>query len=198
MIASTKFRNKGAQPLKFNTKHYKDAITLNKALRRGVLTGIAAVLAGCAGACCFFEPVYGLGPMSAEAIRNDYPEFRQVYGNTAPATPLALAPGTEVLAFFGTWCHDSQREIPRYMRLSEASALKTTYIAVDRDKRDPAGQAARWRISKVPTFILLREGRELGRIVERPRVDLRTDLTELLAAAPLAADNTRPTASGRR
>lgn len=149
------------------------------------------------GGCCFFQLPYALGPIGPERLRQDYPEFRQVWLKTPAATPLDAPADTRVLVFFGSWCRDSLREVPRYMRLAEASGLASTYIGLDRQKSDPAGQARRWQISRTPTFVVLRGEREIGRIVERPRTDLRGDLAELLAAARLASptastDNSRP------
>lgn len=160
---------------------------MNKTLRLLAVTALAALLAGCVGACCFFEPAYALGPITAEALRADYPVFRQGYGNTPAAAPLAVPAQTEVLVFLGSWCSDSQREVPRYMRIAEASGLATRYIAVDRDKHDPAGLYRRWNIQRVPTFIVLSAGQEAGRIVETPKLSLAEDLNRLIAPPALEA-----------
>ena len=62
------------------------------------------------------------------------------------------------------------------------------FIAVDKRpdvyKTSPGGEHQQWNIRRVPTFILIREGREIGRIVERPQVNLEWDLCDLLHCSP--------------
>ena len=55
-----------------------------------------------------------------------------------------------------------------------------TFIALDRTLRDAEGLAARWDVCCVPAFIFLRDGRELGRVLERPRGPLEGDIAQML------------------
>lgn len=154
---------------------------MKKTLIRASRLAICASLTASLGACCFFTPPYAYGGIAEADIRDDYPEFRQVYGKTPLATPLAVDEHTRFLVFFGTWCHDSIREVPRYMRLADASHFQTRYIALDKQKTDPDGIAKRWQITHTPTFVVVRDGREIGRIVERPKQNLHDDLARILA-----------------
>jgi len=54
------------------------------------------------------------------------------------------------------------------------------YIGVDRQKKDPEGLAAQYDFQRIPTFIVLQDGKEIGRIVERPEVSLEQDLAKIL------------------
>ena len=86
---------------------------------------------------------------------------------------------------FGTWCHDSQREVPRLLKTFDLSGLevpKLTLVAVDRKKTDPLGLAKQYGLRYTPTFILLNDGKELGRVIERPKTGLTQDLKALAAA----------------
>ncbi len=90
----------------------------------------------------------------------------------------------EVLIFLGTWCPDTRRELPRFWRIADRAGIeesKITLVGVDRSKQDAEGLAGRWRIVRVPTFILLRGGREVGRIEERPTATLERDIADILA-----------------
>ncbi len=58
--------------------------------------------------------------------------------------------------------------------------IKVTYIGVDRSKKDPQGLAAKYEFTRIPTFIVLQQGKEIGRIVERPTVSLEKDLAEIV------------------
>ncbi len=87
----------------------------------------------------------------------------------------------------GTWCHDSQREVPKFLRIVEdlrsqhGVALPATFVAVDRSKQKPAALIAGKDLQKVATFIYYRGDRELGRIVERPQGVFEDDLLALAA-----------------
>ena len=93
-------------------------------------------------------------------------------------------PGVQVIVFLGTWCSDSQREVPRFlkiMELIENSGITFKLFGLDRSKRDFGGLAESYQIEFVPTFIVLHDEKEVGRIVETPSVNIEQDLLEILA-----------------
>jgi thioredoxin 1 len=82
---------------------------------------------------------------------------------------------------FGTWCHDSQREVPRLLKLLDSSKVALAslkLVAVGYDKRDPEGIAARYQLKYSPTIIVLTAGEELGRLVEKPKASIASDLSQ--------------------
>lgn len=96
--------------------------------------------------------------------------------------------GLEVVTFFGTWCGDNRREAPRMLKLLDALDFPESsrrLIAVDNDdelhKRSPGGEEEGLEVYCVPTFVIRRDGRELGRIVEHPARSLERDLATILA-----------------
>ena len=89
----------------------------------------------------------------------------------------------EVLCFLGTWCSDSRREVPRMIRILQAAKLppeKLRMVGLDRAKRSPDALEARYAIERVPTFIFLRDGKEIGRIVESPLGSLEKDMLGII------------------
>lgn len=86
--------------------------------------------------------------------------------------------------FMGTWCDDSHREIPRLMKILEAlnyPEQKLRIIAVNRKKESPSGEEGQYNIQKVPTIIVSKYGKELGRIIEMPKSGwLEKDLLEIV------------------
>ena len=93
--------------------------------------------------------------------------------------------GIEIVALIGTWCPDSYHQVPRLLRIIDAARFPSgglTLIGLDRTKRDEAGLAKRWGVTRVPTFILLRDGVEIGRIVERPDAALEAHLARIVAS----------------
>jgi hypothetical protein len=103
----------------------------------------------------------------------------------------AVAPGARVTVFLGTWCSDSERELARFWRaLDEAGVafeeelpFGLEYVALDRQMEEPGGRSAGRDIRFVPTFIVLRDGREVGRVVETAPHGIENDLLALLTGA---------------
>ena len=84
---------------------------------------------------------------------------------------------------FGTWCSDSQREVPRFFKIAESVGLSSDdikIIAVDSQKTGGDADISGLKIEKVPTFIFFVNEKEIGRIIETPKVNLETDLLNLL------------------
>lgn len=84
----------------------------------------------------------------------------------------------------GTWCEDSHREVPRLMKLLETLKYpeqKLNIIAVNRKKESPSGEEGIYNIQRVPTIIVQKYGKEIGRIVETPKTFyVEKDLLEII------------------
>ena len=92
-----------------------------------------------------------------------------------------------VEVFFGTWCGDSKRELPRFMRLMDALGMPKANISLigvdrngDRYKKSPGGEEVGKNIHRVPTFIFYKDGKEFNRIVESPRMTLEHDVIAIV------------------
>lgn len=89
-----------------------------------------------------------------------------------------------ILVFMGTWCEDSHRDFPRLMKILEEVKYpdtKLSIIAVNRKKESPTGDEGRYNIQKVPTIIVEKYGKEIGRIIEMPTTGyIERDLVEIL------------------
>lgn len=86
------------------------------------------------------------------------------------ATIKARAKDVTVLVVMATWCPDSKREMPRYFATMDAAGIGDgvlTMVGVDRTKKDGEGLTEKWTITRVPTFVFLRDGKEIGRFVEK-------------------------------
>jgi thiol-disulfide isomerase/thioredoxin len=89
----------------------------------------------------------------------------------------------EIVLFHGAWCPDSQREVPRFMRILELAdnhRLHLTEYEVNRQKEDATGRFQEYAIQYVPTFIFISNGKELGRIVESPKKSLEEDFAAIV------------------
>ncbi len=112
------------------------------------------------------------------------------------ARELAAAePGAEVVVFLGTWCGDSRRELPRLWKAmdsgSSAVNFQIRYIGVDHDKKEPADLVKEYGVHYLPTFIVRRGGREVGRIVETSPNGIERDLLALLTGKATGILSTR-------
>lgn len=77
-----------------------------------------------------------------------------------------------VLAFGGTWCDDTRFLLPRFFVLTDAAGYtpdKITIVGVDRDKKTLHHLTEAFNVTRVPTFIVLKNGVEIGRVVEYGR-----------------------------
>jgi len=88
----------------------------------------------------------------------------------------------KILAFMGTWCHDSNREIPRLIRVCEELGIadQLELYGIDVDKTSQAGRESKYGVKNTPTIILLMDGKEIARIIEEPEISLEQDIEKIL------------------
>jgi thiol-disulfide isomerase/thioredoxin len=101
----------------------------------------------------------------------------------------------KVKIFFGSWCGDSKRELPKMTKVLEKLAFpqkNLTLIGVDDStevyKQSPQRQEAGMNIFRVPTFIVYENGKEVGRIVEYPTETMERDLLKIFARKEYTAN----------
>ena len=73
----------------------------------------------------------------------------------------------QFLVFTGTWCEEAQYIVPRFFSLADAAAIRAdqvTLIGVDPSKKTVRHLTEEMHITAIPTFIVLKNGREIGRI----------------------------------
>jgi thiol-disulfide isomerase/thioredoxin len=127
---------------------------------------------------------YPLGDISKAELFERHEVFKRNYDAHEVTGGIDLLPADlEVKILFGIWCHDSEREVPRMLKLLAASGVKEeniSLISLDIRKEEPKGRAKVMGVRFTPTFVFFSEGTELGRIIERPIVDLAHDLRGLV------------------
>ena len=131
---------------------------------------------------------YPVGDVSRQELFNDHPAFKSGFdAYSVDALQFALPTTLEIQVMFGTWCHDSEREVPRLLKILDALGVgdeRVTLIALDWDKREPRGRARDAGVKFTPTFIFYLDGSEAGRIVERPEVSLEQDIERIVSPQP--------------
>ena len=91
--------------------------------------------------------------------------------------------GLTIKIILGSWCPDSRREVPRFMKILDLWQFppeKVTLIGVDNEKLSPVGEYEKLDIQRVPTFILYKNNIETGRIIEVPVTSLEQDIVNIL------------------
>jgi hypothetical protein len=104
---------------------------------------------------------------------------------TADRLKTSLA-GRRFRIFMGTWCGDSQREVPRIFKILDycgidSSSIQLVMVSASDStyKQSPGHEEKGMDIFRVPDLIVLDQGREIGRIVESPVSSLEKDLATL-------------------
>jgi thiol-disulfide isomerase/thioredoxin len=128
------------------------------------------------------------GRISQKDLSTRYSWFDDTKQNYVPDDSVvkALMPYARQLHFvvvMGTWCGDSRKHVPAFFTLMDALQIRDGHIdliGVDRDKNSSKVDVAPLRIEYVPTFIVFYKGKEVGRIVETPKVSLEKDLLQML------------------
>ena len=127
---------------------------------------------------------YPIGDISHAELLERHEVFKRNYdAYEVPAGIDGLPADLEVKILFGTWCHDSEREVPRMLKLLAASGVREeniSLIALDIRKEEPQGRAKALDVRFTPTFVFFSDGIELGRIVERSTESLQADIKAIV------------------
>lgn len=147
-----------------------------------------------------------LGQITRDALlKTPYSEWFQkeydaysVQKITVPAQKLSK---TEIIIFMGTWCGDTRREVPRFLKILDSLRFppeNLRIICLDNSegnyKQSPQHEEAGLGIHRVPTIIVRENKQETGRITESPVVSLEQDLLNILNRNKLKSHYTIPTA----
>jgi thioredoxin 1 len=127
---------------------------------------------------------YPVGDISQAELLDRHEVFKRNYDAYEVTAGIdGLPRDLKVTILFGTWCHDSEREVPRMLKLLAASDVKEeniSLISLDIRKEEPEGRAKGLDVRFTPTFIFFRGDIELGRIIERPIENLQADVEAMV------------------
>ena len=130
-----------------------------------------------------------LGPLTKEAILKGFPDWEEVAAVYQPKPDClrklkAIDQAVRIEVFLGTWCSDSKNHVSAYFKILDMTdnpLIQTVYIGIPRDK----GARLKYlppakNIEKLPTFLVYKDGKELGRIIETPAKSVEEDLLAIL------------------
>ena len=90
----------------------------------------------------------------------------------------------EIVLFMGTWCADSQMEVPKFFKILDQTGYdesKLKSFAVDPYKETPDHIEKKYNVSMVPTIIFYKDGIEVNRFVEFALKTLEEDLADIVS-----------------
>jgi thiol-disulfide isomerase/thioredoxin len=116
-----------------------------------------------------------IGDVTKEELFLTNPNFYESY---LASRPIDLEEkinlnGLSIKILFGTWCHDSQREIPKFLRFLENINMNSemiSLIGLNYQKNEPLNRGNIFNIKNTPTIIFFRNEEEIGRIEETPKL----------------------------
>jgi len=95
-----------------------------------------------------------------------------------------------MVVFLGTWCSDSHEIIPKLERIIgiiDYPQSQLSMYGTNRAKTTKNDAEKKYNITLVPTIILFRDGKEIGRITETAHKKIETDLAAIIKSDPAAA-----------
>lgn len=90
----------------------------------------------------------------------------------------------EIKMFMGTWCGDSQRDVPKFYKLLDLTNFDRENLdvrAVREDKTLPNDGQKEYDVKYVPTIIFFKNGQEVGRFVEYPQEEFEDDIAKIVS-----------------
>ncbi len=125
------------------------------------------------------------GLMSFEELQRDSAfawfdiEYRSYHPKGLAISQLkASGREDEIIIFAGTWCGDTKEQLPRFYHILQDANFPMHRIVmhgVDHKKHALGREDKKFKIERIPTFIFLRNGKEIGRIIETPVKSLEED-----------------------
>jgi thiol-disulfide isomerase/thioredoxin len=131
------------------------------------------------------------GIITKYALINDtsfqwYKASQQIYTPKAQVLEAMIAAKGKYkfILFGGSWCDDTQFILPKFFKLQELAAIPDSdisFIGVDRNKSSLGNLASIFNVQNVPSIIVMKDGKEAGRVVEYGKTgEWDKELAELL------------------
>jgi hypothetical protein len=119
------------------------------------------------------------GLISRDMLENDT-AFKWFHQNQVGYTPdaetvsvlKAKRPEVQFIVFGGTWCEDTQNLLPKFYALLDAAPIpddQVQVIGVDHQKKSIDHLPEDMHLTNTPTFIVMKAGKEVGRVIEYGR-----------------------------
>lgn len=128
------------------------------------------------------------GAAKVENISDSFPWFSEGFTKYKPDSTYINElkrelPQYTVLVFAGVWCEDTQLLLPQFYKATDLAGLSRDRVELyllDKKKKSPYRLERKYKITAVPVFIIMKDGEEVGRIVESVEESIEKDLVNLI------------------
>jgi thiol-disulfide isomerase/thioredoxin len=130
------------------------------------------------------------GPVEKSYLNNPklFPWFYYGYKAYQPKDSILNLLKPEVsklgfLIFAGSWCGDTQKEIPAFYKVADLIGVKDNQIQlimVDRNKQTHFIKTSVLGIKPVPCIIIYKDSVEIGRFIESSKLSMEEDLYQII------------------
>lgn len=114
-------------------------------------------------------------------FNKNYSEYR--YDSSSVEKLKNLSADYHIIVVGATWCPDTHLQLPRFYKVIDDAGIPRERIKlyfVDRELKDSEMVSKKYKIKKVPTFILMKGAKEKERIVEKPKESIESDLVKFI------------------
>jgi len=162
-----------------------------RAFKRALFVGIV-LLVGCSGSKEVATEKMAIGWVDRSVLNEpEHQAFKTTFDTVHVDEQFVemiseIKGDVDITVFFGSWCKDSKRELPHFLKVADKAGISPERIklyGVDRTKKSADGLTEKYNIQLVPTIIFLKSGVEIGRITETPRTTIEGDMVTILAGA---------------
>ena len=127
--------------------------------------------------------------LTREKIFATGPEWQQKYDNFQPSQDMLdaikskLGADDSIEVYLGLWCPDSRNHVPTFIKMLDklGTSVPVRYFGLPRKaNKEVKYYYEEKQVEKVPTFIFYRNGKEIGRIVEKPKTGIVEDTLDIV------------------
>lgn len=130
-----------------------------------------------------------IGLTKERKLFKNLPWFKELFNSYEPQAEVVQKlkersiTNYKILAFGGTWCSDTKKLLPKFYKTTHSAGLKPKNITLyflDKELRSPSGIEKKYQVISIPTFIMFKDGKEIGRVVEKEFTTIEEDLLRII------------------
>ena len=114
-------------------------------------------------------------------LYKDYPMSSWYSCNQVALDKLKQVKDVKILVVHADWCPDCEYTLPNLKSVMQhLPNIELSEVEVNFRKKDPHGIAEKYQVKRIPTFVVLQNGKEVGKIVEYPQTTIEDDIVKFL------------------